>query len=124
MSATIWDYPAKAGYTAGVSLAGFEVEATDGSVGKVEEHFEDDGAAYLVVNTGTWLFGKKCLLPAGVIRRLDTTDQKIHVELTQDQVKGAPEFDGDAHLRDAAFHEVTGTYYDRQLRCTRGETEI
>ncbi|MFG2479560.1 PRC-barrel domain containing protein [Streptomyces fagopyri] len=128
MSATVWEYPENAGYTAGTSLAGFKVEATDGSVGKVEKHFEDtevaegtegtEGteAAYLVVNTSTWLFGKLCLLPAGVIRRLDTDDQKIYIELTREQVEGAPGFNEDKHLRDAEYLRIIGAYYDRHLR--------
>ncbi|MFJ8006948.1 PRC-barrel domain containing protein [Streptomyces fagopyri] len=122
MSATVWEYPENAGYTAGTSLDGFKVEATDGSVGKVEKHFEDaeftEGteAAHLVVNTSTWLFGKLCLLPAGVIRGVDTDGQKICIGLTREQIEGAPGFNEDRHLRDAEYHRIIGAYYDRHLR--------
>ncbi|MEU3244430.1 MULTISPECIES: PRC-barrel domain containing protein [unclassified Streptomyces] len=122
MSSTVWEYPADSGYTAGTSLAGFKVEATDGSVGKVEKHFEGaEGAegteaAYLVVNTSSWLFGKLCLLPAGAIRRLDMDEQRIHVDLTLEQVGHAPGFNEDKHLHDAEYHRIVGDYYDRRLR--------
>lgn len=41
MSSAVWGNSADAGYTAGTSLAGFKVEAADGSVDKVEKHFHD-----------------------------------------------------------------------------------
>ena len=50
------------------NLMGFSVEAIDGSIGKVDEASNDVGAAYLVVDTGPWIFGKKVMLPAGLIR--------------------------------------------------------
>ena len=49
-------------------LTRFDVEATDGSIGHVDEASYDVGASYLVVDTGPWIFGKKVLLPASVIR--------------------------------------------------------
>ena len=60
-------------------LAGYKVEATDGDIGKVDEASNDAGAGYIVVDTGPWIFGKKVLLPAGVISRVDTTDEKVFV---------------------------------------------
>ena len=50
-------------------LTGFEVEATDGHIGKIDEATMADGATCLVVDTGFWIFGKKRMLPAGVVAR-------------------------------------------------------
>jgi hypothetical protein len=79
-------------------VVGYDVEATDGSIGKIDEASNDTAASYLVVDTGFWIFGKKRLIPAGVIRRVDDDERKLHVAMTKDQIKSAPDFD--AHDRD------------------------
>ena len=64
----------------------YKVEATDGSIGKVDEATYDTGSSYIVVDTGPWIFGKKVLLPAGVVSRVDRDDEKVYVKRTKDQV--------------------------------------
>src|SRR5436853_5100587 len=49
-------------------LTGFDVEATDGHIGKIDEATMKEDAACLVVDTGFWIFGKKRMLPAGVVK--------------------------------------------------------
>jgi hypothetical protein len=98
--------------TAGVDVAGFEVEALDGSIGKVDEATYEVGSSYMVVDTGPWIFGKKVLLPAGVVQRIDPSDERVFVNRTKDQIKDAPEFD-DSKLDDDRYRgELTG-YYGR-----------
>ena len=87
-----------------MDLAGYSVEAIDGSIGKVDEATNDVGASFIVVDTGPWIFGKKVMLPAGVIDRIDREDEKVWVNRTKDEIKNAPEFDG--KNRDAL-----GAYY-------------
>ena len=58
------------GLSPGVEIAGYSVEAIDGGIGKVDEATYDVGSSYIVVDTGPWIFGKKVLLPAGVIDRV------------------------------------------------------
>ena len=53
------------------NLSGLSVEALDGSIGKIDEATNDVGGSYIVVDTGPWIFGKKVLLPAGVVERVD-----------------------------------------------------
>ena len=50
-------------------LVGFDVEALDGDVGKVDGASTEAGDSYIVVDTGPWILGRKVLLPAGTIRR-------------------------------------------------------
>jgi hypothetical protein len=40
-------------------LTGYQVEAIDGRIGKIDEASIDAGASYVVVDTGFWIFGKK-----------------------------------------------------------------
>ncbi|MER6459329.1 PRC-barrel domain-containing protein [Streptomyces sp. NPDC001288] len=112
MSDSIWGYQPTTGHTAGTDLTGYKVEATDGSIGKVDKHSDDVGSAYLVVDTGVWIFGKHVLLPAGTVRTVDPDERKIYVDLAKDQIKDSPEFDKDKHLGDAGYHQQVGGYYE------------
>lgn len=116
MSDSIWGYQPTAGHTAGTDLIGYKVEATDGSIGKVDKHSDDVNSSYLVVDTGVWIFGKHVMLPAGTVRTVDQAERKIFVDLTKDQVKDSPEFDKDKHVGDAGYHEQVGGYYDSYRR--------
>jgi hypothetical protein len=57
-------------------LNGFEVEAMDGGIGKIDESSDEAGAGYIVVDTGPWIFGKEVLLPAGVIRDIGSANPR------------------------------------------------
>ena len=91
-------------------IAGFGVEALDGSIGKVDESTYEVGASYLVVDTGPWIFGKKVMLPAGVVQRVDTAEEKIYVNRTKDQIKDSPEFD-ESLVSDTGYRSELGSYY-------------
>ena len=93
-----------------VDLTGYEVEATDGSIGKVDEATYETGRSFLVVDTGPWIFGKKVMLPAGVVRSVDETDERIFVNRTKDQIKDSPEYD-DSMLDDESYRSRLGSYY-------------
>ena len=84
-------------------VTGFEVEATDGSIGKVDEATYDTGRSYLVVDTGPWIFGKKVMLPAGIVHRIDVEEQKVFVDRTKDEIRQAPEYD-ESLVSDDSYH--------------------
>ncbi|WP_411102994.1 PRC-barrel domain-containing protein [Streptomyces sp. cmx-4-9] len=111
MTEHVWSYKSTAGYLAGIDLTGFKVEATDGSIGKVDKHSDEVGDAYLVVDTGVWIFGKEILLPASTVGAIDPDEKKILLDRTRGQIKDAPEFHRDQHLADARYREELGTYY-------------
>ena len=67
-----------------------------------------------MVDTGPWIFGKKVVLPAGVIERVDSEDEKVFVSRTKDQIKDSPRF-GDTELDAQARGEV-GSYYGESGR--------
>ncbi|MBT2385149.1 PRC-barrel domain containing protein [Streptomyces sp. ISL-11] len=111
MSDHLWDYQPTADYVPGTSLTGYKVEATDGHIGKVDKHSDEVGSAYLIVDTGVWIFGKHVLLPAGTITRVDPVEEKIHVGRTKAEIKDAPEFQLDKHAGDPDYHRQIGGYY-------------
>ena len=91
-------------------ITGFTVEAIDGDIGKVDDASNEVGSSYVVVDTGPWIFGKKVMLPAGVIRDVDPDAQTVFVNRTKDQIKNAPEFD-ESRYRDETYRSELGTYY-------------
>lgn len=97
MSADVWTYRNEidlgVDVSRGVDLTGFSVEALDGGIGKIDEATYDIGTSYIVVDTGPWIFGKKVMLPAGVIDRIDAPDETVWVARTKDEIKAAPEYD-------------------------------
>ena len=95
---------------AGQDISGFSVEALDGGIGKIDEATYDVGASYVVVDTGPWIFGKKVMLPGGVIDRIDFSDERVYVNRTKDEIKNAPEFDEDSY-RDETYRGQLGSYY-------------
>jgi hypothetical protein len=94
----------------GTDLTGFEVEALDGGIGKIDEASYEVGASYLVIDTGPWIFGKKVMLPAGIVDRIDLDEQKVYVNRTKDEIKSAPEFD-ESRYRDEGYRAELGSYY-------------
>jgi hypothetical protein len=93
-----------------LDLAGFKVEALDGSIGKVDEATHEAGNSFVVVDTGPLIFGKKVMLPAGVIRDIDLDTETVFVNRTKDQIKNAPEFD-EKRYRDQNYRNELGNYY-------------
>ena len=96
----------------GNALVGFSVEATDGGIGKVDDSTDDVGGSFIVVDTGPWIFGKKVMLPAGVVRDVDLDTETVFVNRTKDQIKDAPEFDENS-FRDESYRTELGPYYDK-----------
>jgi hypothetical protein len=91
-------------------LVGYDVEATDGHIGKIDEATYEVGSSYVVVDTGPWIFGSTVMLPAGTISRLDRSSRRAYVARTKDEIKAAPRFDKDA-CQDPDYRDRVGEYY-------------
>ena len=94
-----------------IDLEGFGVEARDGSIGKIDEVTNDLAGSYVIVDTGPWIFGKKVMIPARAIQRLDIEGRSVHIDLTKDQIKASPEYDETTMRDDAVYREKLGSYY-------------
>jgi hypothetical protein len=108
----MWTYGA--GDWSSMNVTGYKVEATDGDIGKVDDASYEAGAGYIVVDTGPWILGKKVMLPAGVIRHVDVSDKKIHVDRTKEEIKSAPEFDEKAYKETEYRDSLSGHYGARR----------
>jgi hypothetical protein len=120
MGTNLWTYPETVGR---MDLTGFEVEAVDGSIGKVDEATNDVGESYLVVDTGVWIFGNKVLLPAGLVERVDREEEKLWINRAKDEIENAPEFDKDNYRGDEYRSAVGGYYGSGEAAKDRQEAE-
>jgi hypothetical protein len=113
MDAELWmfrkDVPSR-------EIEGYDVEARDGSIGKIDELTDEVGRAAVVVDTGPWIFGRKVVVPAGAIEQIDLNEEKVRVAMTKDQIKNSPEFDPARGWRDDEYHSRLSAYYDEGMR--------
>ena len=109
-SKNVWTY--RSGIdTPTTSFVGYEVEATDGSIGRIDQASTDVSRQYLVVDTGFWIFGKKRLIPAGMVTRVEPASSTVYVSMTKDQIKNAPDYDEAMTTQDDAYYDKYGNYY-------------
>ena len=106
----MWTYPEVDIEVDPQALVGLEVEALDGDIGKIDEATDSAGGAYVVVDTGPWIFGRKVVLPAGTITRIDLDGGKVAVALTRGQIKDSPPYDP-ATYASADYRSSLSDYY-------------
>ena len=104
---SIWTYRTGVA-TSDRDVVGYDVEATDGHIGKIDETSNEVGNAHMVVDTGFWIFGKKRLIPAGVVNRVDHDNQTVFVGMTKEQIKSAPDYDD----RQRDLQDQYDSYYE------------
>ena len=100
----IWEYRSEIEIPT-VDLVGFDVEANDGHIGKIDEASDEVGSAHLVVDTGFWIFGKKRVIPARAIKQINAETETVFIDMTKAEVKDAPD-----HHRDWFGTEGRSTY--------------
>ena len=93
-------------------LTGFSVIAMDGRIGTVDDATWNTDTDHIVVDTGPWIFGKKVIIPAGMIELIDLEDESVRLGLTKEQIKNGPEYDEERYIRaDGEFWEPYDDYY-------------
>jgi hypothetical protein len=94
-------------------VTGYDVEAADGHIGKIDEATYQDASSCLIVDTGFWIFGKKRMIPAGVVQGIDASAKQVFVNMTKEEIKNAPDYDADRHAADEkGYHKEVGDYYE------------
>ena len=89
------------------AIIGYSLHATDGHIGTVNDILFEDAhwsVRWLVVDTGTWLPGRKVLIPVSELSAPDRALRSFPVKLTKDQIKNSP--DSDTHKPVSRQHEV------------------
>ena len=85
-------------------VMGYEILATDGSIGEVDDFVFDDASfaiRFVVVDTRTWLPGKHVAIPPSAIDHVSWQDREVDVKMTREAVKNSPEYDPANPPRDA-----------------------
>ncbi|MGH7322500.1 MAG: PRC-barrel domain-containing protein [Candidatus Rokuibacteriota bacterium] len=75
---------------------GLTIGATDGDIGEIHDVYFDDQSwtvRYLVVDTGTWLSGRRVLISPMSLRDSYVGVDRLHVALTKAQVEQSPHVD-------------------------------
>lgn len=101
------------------SLIDFTIGGTDGEIGKVKEFYFDDKSwtiRYIIVETGSWLSGRKVLLSPKAVMSTEWDQKLFKVNLTMEQIKNSPLIDIDKpvsrqHERDLYSYYPWGGYY-------------
>ncbi len=95
---------------------GYGIRAIDGDIGTLHDIlFEDrnSGVRYLVVETGSWLFGRQVLLAPGAAGAIRRDERVIETGLTTLQVKESPGVDSDQPVS-RQLEELLHRHYDWQ----------
>ncbi len=91
------------------ALGDFRLEATDGAIGAIRDSLFDDRdwiLRWFVVDTGTWLSGRKVLLAPGQVELTDSDPRTLALGITREQVRASPPLDSDAPV---------SRHYERRL---------
>jgi sporulation protein YlmC with PRC-barrel domain len=75
---------------------GIKLSASDGEIGHVKDFYLDDknwAVRYMVVDTGSWLPGRKVLISPHAFGRLDQAGKLLPVNLTRKQIEESPSID-------------------------------
>lgn len=74
-------------------IIGYTIGASDGQLGRVTDFLFDDETwlvRWLIIDTGSWLSGRKVLLPPSVLGHFSAIGDQFSVRLTKQQVKESP----------------------------------
>jgi hypothetical protein len=77
-------------------IVNYHIQAVDGEIGRFKSMLIDDDTWTIqccIANTGNWWFGHQVLITPQAIRDISWGSTKIHVDMTQQQVREAPLFD-------------------------------
>jgi len=80
------------------TLHSYAIEATDGNIGVIYSFYFDDLSwtiRYVVVDTGSWLPGRRVLVSPAVVGEPHWEMRQLPVNLTQEQVENSPDIDTD-----------------------------
>lgn len=95
------------------SLTGYNMEATDGGIGKVEElYFEDNTwlIRYLILKTGNWVVYRKVLTAPQAIVKREARLGIFPINLTKEQIRISPNIGTDKRVSRQQDMQLYGHY--------------
>jgi hypothetical protein len=92
-------------------LSGYEISATDGSIGHVRGFYFDPQSwniHYLAVDTREWLPGRIVLISLVALGKLDPGHRLMPISLSKEQIKNGPPVEEDAPI--TSLHALNAYY--------------
>lgn len=89
------------------------VEASDGSIGHVEELVVDDadwGVRYFVIDTRNWLPGRHVVIAPQWVQGIDWDERAVQVALRRESIKNSPLYDRTQTITPEFEERVRGHY--------------
>lgn len=105
------------------AFRGFTVEGRDGVVGKITDvlfHLAPWTLAYIVVDTGSWLTGRRILLSPQSFREIDLASKKIRCDLDRERIDASPVIEERAPVTRTIALEVDRYYHWHDIWITGG----
>jgi hypothetical protein len=95
------------------NIVGHTISANDGEIGKVEDFYFDDHfwhVRYLVVDTGTWLPGRRVLISPAALGPVLPNSQQLIVNLTRERIRNSPGVNTDKPISREREAQLTAYY--------------
>lgn len=95
-------------------VTGYDVHATDGTIGHVEEFLIDSatwGIRYLVVNTSNWWVGQHVLISPYAVKDVDWPDHHVQLDVARAKVKASPSWNPSDPI-DGVFERTLHNHYN------------
>jgi hypothetical protein len=95
------------------SLRGYTIAAKDDTIGKVDDLFFEETSwvtRYLVVDTGSWLTGRRVLISPVSLEQPVTKEKIIPANLTRAEVENSPDIEADKPISRQAEIELHQFY--------------
>ncbi|MGV9270860.1 hypothetical protein ACWDRR_40200 [Kitasatospora sp. NPDC003701] len=86
MTTAPWEYRPGSHPAADMNLVGYEVEGTDGPLGRVERDTGDQ----LLVDAGAWVPGVRVPVPVGLVARIDHLELVVHLDCPRARLRAVP----------------------------------
>jgi hypothetical protein len=102
------------------AVTGYHIEATDGAIGHVQDFLFDEqdwSLRFLAVDTRNWWPGRHVLVAIDWIESVSWGERKVHVSMTRDAIRRAPEWHPEFALLaegEDYRHDNDGEAEDRQ----------
>ncbi len=82
-----------------LKIKGYDLQASDGEFGTVDDLLIDENLwviRYLVARCGSWLSGRRVLIPPALLGQPQWDDKSLPVELSKSGIESSPPLDDDA----------------------------
>ena len=95
-------------------VTGYQVHATDGSIGHVENFLVDSKSwvvRYLIIDTSNWWFGQHVLISPHAVKEIDWTARFIRLDIARVQVRASPPWNPAVPI-DEEFEDRLYSHYE------------